>query len=84
MESADKDCKAAVVNILKEVKENILIINKKTEIFGREMETKKMEIEELKKCNSEQNRQKSLPRVGNNLVQEDRQANYISKRKKKG
>lgn len=41
MESADKDCKAAVVNILKEVKENILIINKKTEIFGREMETKK-------------------------------------------
>lgn len=41
MESADKDFKATVVTIFNEVKENILIINKKIEIFGREMETTK-------------------------------------------
>lgn len=45
MESADKNFKATVVTIFNEVKENILIINKKTEIFGREMEAKKWKLE---------------------------------------
>ena len=47
MEPADKDFKATVVTILYEVKENMLIINKK-KILLEKWKLYKMEIEELK------------------------------------
>ena len=55
MESADKDSKVTVVTKLSEGKENMLLINEETEILGREMETIKMEIWELKNTTSEIN-----------------------------
>lgn len=55
MESADKGLKVTVVTKLSEGKENMLLINEETEILGREMETIKMEIWELKNTTSEIN-----------------------------
>ena len=52
MEPADKDFKATVVTILYEVKENMLIINKK-KILLEKWKLYKMEIEELKNIISE-------------------------------